>query len=45
METREEGGGSVGTGERLHSGAAEKRQAGVAEGLVKTLELSLCFES
>lgn len=45
METREEVGGSVGPGEGLHSGAAEKRQAGMAKGLVETLELSLCFES
>lgn len=34
MEDKEEVGGSVGTGKGLHSGAAGKRQAGVAEGFV-----------
>ena len=35
METKEEVGGSMGTGKGLHSGAAEKQQAGVAKGLVR----------
>lgn len=35
MEDKEEVGGSVGTGKGLHSGAAGKRQAGAAKGLVR----------